>query len=328
MRLMVVGAGAVGARAARQLATTDGVTSLVVADVRAEQAEAVTAGLGPMAAAVGLDELAFDDRDGLLLATPAGGHAALAARALGRGCHVVSTADTTAEVRALLALDRPAMEAGRHVVVGAAFSPGLSCLLAAHAADSFDRVDEIHVARTGTGGPACARAHFNALGGSSHDWIDGELVPRAGRSGRELCWFPDPIGGVDCYRADLPDPELLGPAFLGVSRVTARLGATRRDRLTARLPMLWPPHAEGGLGGVRVEVRGRRDAGTDVLLYGAMDRPAVAAGGVSAIALVEAVRGRLGPHGAHGLATVDDPVPLLQQLAARGVTAATFEGTG
>ena len=35
-------------------------------------------------------------------------------------------------------------------------------------------------------------------------------VERAGGSGRELCWFPDPIGAVDCYRPALPDP-LLSP---------------------------------------------------------------------------------------------------------------------
>ena len=39
-------------------------------------------------------------------------------------------------------------------------------------------------------------------------------------------------------------------------RVTARVAASRRDRLTARLPMLRPPHPEGLIGAVRVEVRG------------------------------------------------------------------------
>ena len=35
------------------------------------------------------------------------------------------------------------------------------------------------------------------------------------------------------------------PAFPGVARVTARLSATRRDRITAHLPMLRQPHPEG-----------------------------------------------------------------------------------
>ena len=66
-------------------------------------------------------------------------------------------------------------------------------------------------------------------------------------------------------------------------RVTARLAANRRDRLTARLPMLRPPHPEGGPGAVRVEVRGRRGTSRDVTVLGAMDRPAVAAGAVAAL---------------------------------------------
>ena len=28
-----------------------------------------------------------------------------------------------------------------------------------------------------------------------------------GGTGRELCWFPDPIGGRDCYRAALADAK-------------------------------------------------------------------------------------------------------------------------
>ncbi len=326
MHLTVIGAGAVGARAARQLATTPGVSSLRIADTRVDHAEAVARGLGPTAAAVPAGEVSLDGCDAVVLATPAGHHHDLAVAALAAGAHVVSTGDTTADVRALLGLDEAARRAGRRVVVGAGFGPGLSCLLAHHGASRFDAVDEIHVARVGTGGPACARAHFAALGGSSHDWREGRFVARVGRSGRELCWFPDPVGGVDCYRADLPDPDLLAPAFPGVARVTSRVGATRRDRLTARLPMLWPPHPEGGPGGVRVEVRGRRGAERDIVLLGAMDRPAVAAGAVAAVAAVAAVEGRVGPPGAAGLAAGPDPLPLLHDLAARGVTAAVFEG--
>ena len=122
----------------------------------------------------------------------------------------------------------------------------------------FDHVDEIHVAKVGTGGPSCAAAHHRALGGTALDWRDGEWVTRRAGSGRELCWFPDPIGGEDCYRAALADAVLLAPAFPGIARITARMGANRRDRITSRFPMLRPPHPEGGPGGARVEVRGQR----------------------------------------------------------------------
>jgi hypothetical protein len=266
------------------------------------------------------------DVDVAVLATPAGGHAAAARPFLAAGVPVVSTADSVADVRALLGLDAEARERGVAVLVGAGFGPGLSCVLAAHAASRFDQVEEVHVARSGTGGPACARQHHAALAGTAIDWRDGGWVQRAGGSGRELCWFPDPVGAQDCYRAALPDALLLVPAFPDASRVTARLAANRRDRLTAPLPMLRPPHPEGGPGAVRVEVRGRRGSGLDTLILGAIDRPAVAAGAVAALAAIEAGAGRVAP-GAVGLAEGVQALPFLHELARRGVRAAAFEGT-
>lgn len=160
------------------------------------------------------------------------------------------------------------------------------------------------------------------------EWRDGAMVTRRSGSGRELCWFPDPVGGLDCYRAALADPLLLHAAFPSVSRVTARLAASRRDRVTSRLPMLRRPHAEGQLGAVRVEVRGWRDAVSDTRVLGAIDRPGVAAAGVAAVSALWALAGdRFRRFGAGGLADlVVEPVPFLADLAERGVRAAVFEG--
>ena len=253
-------------------------------------------------------------------------HRSLAERALEVGASVVSTSDEVSDVTSLLGLDAEARERGRSVVVGAGFGPGFTCVLTAHAAARFDQVDEIHVAKVGTGGPACARQHHRALGGEALDWRDGAWVHRRGGSGRELCWFPDPVRSEDCYRAALPDALLLVPAFPRVRRVTARLGANRRDRFTARMPMLRRPHPEGGVGAVRVEVRGRRGESRDVVVLGAMDRPAVAAGAVAALSARWVADGRIGA-GAAGLAHVVAPAAFLAALADRGVKAAAFEGS-
>jgi hypothetical protein len=234
--------------------------------------------------------------------------------------------DSVDDVRALLALDTAARAAGVSVVVGAGFGPGLTCLLARHAGTLFDVVDEVHVAKLGTGGPACARQHHIALAGSALDWRDGGWITRRGGSGRELCWFPEPIGGEDCYRAALPEAVLLEPAFPTACRITARVAANRRDRLTAHLPMLRRPHPEGVIGAVRVEVRGTRQGARAVEVLGALDRPAVAAGAVAALAALAAVRGDLNRRGAGGLAELADPLPFLGALAERGVKAAVFEG--
>jgi hypothetical protein len=238
----------------------------------------------------------------------------------------VATADGLGPVKALLDLDAEARERGVAVLVGCGFSPGLSCVLSRHAASQLDQVDEIHVARHGTGGPACARAHHAALRGRGIDWRDRAWARRPPGSGRELSYFPDPVGPRDCYRAALPDALLLVPAFPGVSRVTARLSATRRDRWTAGLPMLRRPHPEGRIGGIRVEVRGRRGSVHDTVVLGAIDRPGVGAGTVAGLAARWIGEGRVGP-GARGLAEAVDALRFLHELSDAGVRAAVFEGT-
>lgn len=326
MRVLLVGAGAVGARAGRQLVEADEVDSVVVAGGGEAARLAVVEGCGPKVSDGGTDPLGVG-ADAVVLTGPAGTHIEVARAHLERGAAVVSCSDHLDDVQGLLALDALARDRGVSLVVGAGFSPGYTCLLARHAASRLDSVQEIHVARRGTGGPACARQHHHALTGPAVDWRDGEWQERRAGSGRELCFFPDPIGSADCYRAQLPDAHVLVPAFPGVSRVTARLAASRRDRLTAHLPMLRRPHPEGLVGAVRVEVRGTIDGAHHVVVLGALDRPAVASGAVVALAARRAATGLLAP-GAAGLAAQADALPMLTALAAIGIKAAAFEGTG
>lgn len=324
MRVLVSGVGAVGARAARHLVADAAVEAVLIDEPDRKRQAAVVRSLGERAEAV--DDADPTLADLVLLASPPPRHVAAARRAVAAGRHVVSVADSVAAVEDLLDLHAEARERKVTVAVGAGFGPGLSCVLARHAAGEFDAVDEIHVAHQGTGGPACARQHHSALRGVGFDWRDHTWRRRPPGSGRELCFFPDPIGGADCYRAALPDALLLVPAFPGVARVTARLAATRRDRLTAGLPMLRPPHAEGRIGGLRVEVRGRRGSTRDTLVLGAVDRPAVAAGTVAAVTARWVGSGQASGPGAAGLATLVEPLPFLHELGRAGVRAAVFEG--
>jgi len=324
-RIAVLGVGAVGARVARQLLSSDGVSEVVLRDEQTARLETVARSLGVGARIDPMPYASPIEADVVVLAGPAGSHVDMARRMMTLGVPVVSVSDDIAEVRGLLDLDIEARERGVTVAVGAGFAPGLSCVLVAHAAARYDMIDEVHVAKVGTGGPACARQHHRALAGMALDWRDGGWVQRPGGSGRELCWFPDPIGAEDCYRAALPDALVLVQAFPGVQRVTARVAATRRDRLSARLPMLWPSHPEGGPGAIRVEVRGRRGISRDVTVLGAMDRPGVAAGAVAALTAQWSADGRLRRSGAAGLAELVEPTVFLAELRARGVRAAVFQ---
>ena len=79
MRIAVVGVGATGARAARQLASTDAVDTVVVADADADQRRKVADLLGSRAEAADVE---VPEADVVLVASPAGTQAALATTAL------------------------------------------------------------------------------------------------------------------------------------------------------------------------------------------------------------------------------------------------------
>jgi hypothetical protein len=254
-------------------------------------------------------------------------HAPLARGFALRGASVVTVGDDLDDASALLELHDDFVTAGATLVVGAAMSPGLSGLLARHLADQVASVDEIHVAIHGTAGPRCARTYHRSLSRRSLGWHDGEWVDHLGGSGRELCWFPEPVGAKDCYRADFADPFLLHVAFPEAGRISARRSARRRDRFTARLPMLSAPHAEGRIGAVRVEVRGDdRAGGRACLVVGVAELVGTATAATAAAFTDAAVAGVL-PSGVvvagqHDLPTAD----LLARVQALGVVLQEFTG--
>jgi hypothetical protein len=90
--------------------------------------------------------------------------------------------------------------------------------------------------------------------------------------------------------------------------------------------MLWPTHPEGGPGGLRVEVRGRQGIRREVIVLGAMDRPALGAGAVAGLTARLAATGQLARTGAAGLAELVDPATFLGELRRRGIRTAVFEG--
>jgi hypothetical protein len=318
----IVGLGRVGSHAARQLRTGD--APLVIFDTDRLQRERLLGALRP------------EDRVGepngwpartVILATPAGDHASAAAPLVRSGVSVISVSDDPFDVRGLLALNSEAVAHGVSVVAGAGLSPGYSCLQAVHAAQHFAEIHELSVWTTGTAGPACARRHHRALQQPGRVLIDGRWAEKRGGSGRDLTWFPGELGARDCYRGALAEPILLHRLFSAARRISSRTSANRRDALTRPLPMLRRPHADGGPGGVRVEVRGL-DFGGGYLteVRGTMAFPSVAAGTVAAVAALACHTGSP-PRGAMGLSElVNDPAPMLAELHQRGLTAARFEG--
>ncbi len=298
----------------------------------------MTVTVGLVGAGVVADRLRSTGRDRYQFAPPdvtasivvlamAGPHAEVAAGFVERGSHVVSTSGASQDVRELLELDDLARDAGVNLVVGAAVSPGLSGLFARHLANALEGCDELHIAVHGTAGPACAREHHHALRGWAIGYQDGTWIERPAGSGRELCWFPEPVGARDCYRGEMPDPWLLHRAFPHVRRISARRSATRRDRFTARLPMLSPPHREGGVGALRVEARGHDASGARAAQVIGMAELIGTAAAAVAGAFVDLLAGGWSTPGV--VTSCDADLPTTELLAAvgrRGVRIQAFTG--
>jgi len=319
----VVGCGVTGSRVVAHLAA-EGARVAVF-----DQARSVASATARRVKGIVLDRVnELTACDVVVLCQPAP-HLDLAGWLVDEHTAVVSMGDDLDDVRVLLALHDRAARGGVPLVVGAGMAPGLSGLLARYLAPHLAIVDELHVAIHGTAGPACARQHHDALGRTALGWHDGEWIEPPGGSGRDLVWFPEPVQAHDCYRAALADPLLLQRAFPGALRITSRVSATRRDRLTARLPMLTPPHATGDLGAVRVELRGAAAGGERITVIAGAAAPTadLAAAVVAATALQVAIT-RLAP-GAHSLADASvAALELLHHATRLGVRVQEFTGVG
>jgi hypothetical protein len=321
---LVVGVGAVGTRAARQLIDTPGINQVLLADRDAEQ-------LAEVADAFAADARAVDfapgdpipaDVDVVVTALPAGVDHPVVSAAIAAGVPVASSEEEHDALDQLRVLDRNARTAGVSVGIGCGLAPGLVDALARHAASMFETVDEIRVARTGWAGPASVATVRYERRVPARTWHDGtwrENHPH----GDSLVWFPEPIGARDC-RTVTSATALLVDAFPGVARIGVQLGEPpKRTRFRRRFG------DDGEWGAARVEVWGRRDGSFDCTVYGVVERTAVAAGAVLAVVaaqLAGALQPRLDRPGVHGIGALLDPVPFLAELAQRGVRAAAFEG--
>ena len=326
--VLLVGAGAVGARAARQLTDTAGIDRVLVVERRKQHAEAVVAAMGSRAEVFEWhgDRPLPSGVSAVACALPGGSEQPIASRALEAGVPFASSGDDENDLMGLRSLTETARRAGIAIIAGCGLAPGLADVLARHAADAFDEVDEIGISRAGTAGDVCVATAGRALRGGSVELRDGEYEESRRRGGHELVWFPEPIGPRECERV-ATGVHLLSAAVPDASRISVRFA---RDDTGPRQRWLRKRDPEGTWGAVRVEVWGRRGAGREPIVYGAIERTAIAAGtvlGVTAAALAGALPGLLAPSaGVFGLGVVAQPRAFLAELSRRGVKAAIFEG--
>jgi hypothetical protein len=315
------GVGVVGGRLARELVSADRTLGVELHARSDHRRATLVEAFGSDVSVCDPGRAVSDSVAVVVLSGPQDEQAGTAADHVAAGRHVVAVTDRPPVVRALLDLDASAMDAGVAVVVGAGFSPGLSGVMAARLAQDLDSV-EIHYARHGAAGRLCASDRLSALRHQAPVWRDGRWIEHRPGSGRELCWFPDPIGGADAYRAATGEPLLAVDAFASLRRSSARLVMSRWDRVAQYLPVLLPAPAEGGMGALRVEVRGARNGRRVTEVAGTLDRPGVAAAALAAEVVASLLSGSA-PSGAYGMEKWPDPGGLLAALRERGIRTAT-----
>jgi saccharopine dehydrogenase-like NADP-dependent oxidoreductase len=322
--VLLVGLGDVGIRAARQLVETDGIDRVLLAGHRHRGVEELAETFGDRAEASEFrpgDPL--PDVDAVACALPDDLDVKVVTTAVAQGIAVASSTDAAPTIDRLRALSDMARSREVTVALGCGLAPGLSDVLARHGAQAFDEVDEITVARFGCSGAASVATVRAELCGRARDWYDGAWRSTA-RPAEEIVWFPEPIGARDC-RTVTAGVSLLVDAFPGVPCVGVRLGEAQRRRFAMHRRV----GDEGEWGATRVEIYGRRGRERDVVVYGVIERTAVAAGTVLALVAAQlcgAGGSTIHRPGVHGLAALVEPVPFLSELAARGVRVATFEG--
>ncbi|MFI5047678.1 MAG: hypothetical protein ACHQIG_11500 [Acidimicrobiia bacterium] len=330
--VLVAGLGDVGVRTARQLLDTPGVDRVYVAARHLDQARTIASALHDGATPWELDSHGPSFPDGLdvvAAAVPGAADVELARAAVAVGVSYASASDDVHALGGLLALDADAGRAKVRVAVGCGLAPGLGDVLARHAAAALDEVDELHVARWGVAGDACVESVRHAHREPGLEWRDGAFEEERSH-GTELVWFPDPVGAREC-RLVANGVELLVAANPGVERATMRLGGPTH-RLRVRRALTPSPRRDPGAdwGAVRAEAWGSRGVVREALVYGVIERPAIATGtvlGVTAACLAGAIDGvATATSGSRGLGSMVDPAPFLAELAKRGVKAAAFEG--
>jgi len=309
-RIAVIGNGVVGQRVAKHVAAMSS-HSLVSIDSRR----------------VDLESSPLLDKVEVAVLAHSSAHHPDSIALLDRGISVISVGDQMADVDAMTLESERAMRSAASLVVGAGMSPGLVGLIARYLTTQLASIDEIHVGIHGTAGPACARQHHRGLAGHAVAFDDGSFTTFRAGTGRQLEWFPEPVGAYDCYRAEVPGPVLMHRTFPDAVRISARLSANRRDRLTSRLPMLTPPHREGGVGALRVEVRGADTSGARLTLIAGIAEMVGSATAATVCAYLDAILDGDFPVGLNlpGDERVNTTA-LLRAIESRGIRLQEFTG--
>ena len=216
MKSLVIGAGMMGSAMAYDLAHSEGVTEVLLADVSYERAETVALSLGNKVHPLKLDVHYYDDVvyvmstvDVAFGATSYTHNHLLTRAAIEAGIHFCDLGGNMDVVDRQLSLDARAKEAGVTVIPNCGLAPGMACVIAAGAAKKLEHIDEIHI-RVG-GLPRNPEPPLNYQLVFSAEGLINEYLERAEaiRDGKiqkvesmtecEELEFPPPFGKLEAF---------------------------------------------------------------------------------------------------------------------------------
>ncbi|MCP4621461.1 MAG: hypothetical protein GY844_34085 [Bradyrhizobium sp.] len=182
MRLLVLGAGEVGRAFAKVLRRFNGFSAVTIADLSQDAAARAACLCGGRAVKIDIEDAAVLGgilrQHDIVVSTvgPASRFAVpLLRQVVAAGCHFVDVTDDPLPTLDMLAFDIAAGAAGVTAVIGCGASPGISNLLAVHAASQLDRVDRL-LTFWGSGGEE-KEALGNGVTAALRHWVEQISMP-------------------------------------------------------------------------------------------------------------------------------------------------------
>jgi lysine 6-dehydrogenase len=216
MTYLVIGAGMMGSALAYDLAHSEGVEKVVLADIDIERAQKAVSAIGKKAEPIKLDINQYDTLgrqmdsvDVVCGATSYTHNLQLTKAAIEAGVHFCDLGGNMDVVNEQLALNKKAKSANVCIVPNCGLAPGLAGILGAGGARQFDSVTEIHL-RVG-GLPKHPRPPLNyqivfSVEGLINEYIEPAEVIRNGKmmevpsmEDLEEIEFPKPFGKLEAF---------------------------------------------------------------------------------------------------------------------------------
>ena len=255
MEVVVLGgAGDMGSRAVEDLAATEGVERVTIADRNVEAARRIAARLSGQGAEVDVRKVDANSHEELVeamrgydVAASALGpfyvfEAKMVRAAIEAGVPYASICDEWQAARAVIEqFDEPARQRGVTVVTGLGTSPGLSNVGVRYLAQQMDRVRraEVYVYQPldAGGGEAVVRHMLHIISGEVVAWRGGEWVMVPACSEERTVEFPR-FGPIKVWNMGHSEPETIPRFIPGVEEVNFFMGFGRGSGLFIR-PARW-----------------------------------------------------------------------------------------